>query len=1416
MTLSPEIDFVAIRPCRGTRHGGFEELSVQLLRSGFSDEVEVVRVEGAGGDGGVEAFVVLPGGGEIGLQAKFFSSLGAKQWEQISQSVISALDTRHALAEYRVAVPLDRTPTQKKKWDALVIQWQTLAKKKGFRRRIRFVWWGASELRDFLTTPAHGAKLHYWFGCRQYSEDWLSRHTQAAIADLDCRYTPAHHVRTRSEALVDAFSLTESFIAEFYQHVKAVFDAGRKLNESVGAEKLKDAAPADWESFTAVVQTASGKFGSGKQLPSFHTIRGPLTTLTDACENLIIKLEKLNRPSKPFADFEERARYQGPFSWTLNLANRLETKLRSLRGFLTQYACADCRHVLVVGPAGSGKSHLLANAVLQARARGQPSLLLLGEYFLSSNEPWTQVLEKTGWESNASELLAALNQAAETCDRPALLCIDAINESTERSLWRSHLNSFAKRIEPFPHVRLIVSCRNDFVGLTLPESLAKRTDNSWAVIDHEGYGDKLFGAVAKYFSGYGIQADHFPPLLEEFQNPLFLKTFCEAFENSSIPRGPITLDAVMKQRVSKICEKLLRDIDCPKEVTRRAIELVAEAVQANHGQPVLREELRPKIDTLFSGRGDSQSLYRHLKSNGVLVEIGQGYTELDPEARVVVRFPYERFSDYFIADRMLSGYTSPQSLKSGWVTDGTLKLINERSAFWRLRGLMRTMAVLLPERFGIEVAELVTNKELSREVCEDFLASLPWRSRKSFGKESHALFRASQSLGSEQFLQSLLRIATIPDHPYNADYLHERLNSMEVARRDELWTKEISSLTLPGGDVPDLLVQWAFQVRPELVSREQALLVGHVLAWFFSSNHRAFRLRATLAAIRILLGRCEETAQLVRNFHSCNDLYVVDRVYAVACGVAMREGNLEALRILARAVYDTVFAGEHVTAHVMVRDYARCVLELAASRGCLPPGVDAKKFRPPYSSKWPQIWSEAKVETFERTEGWHEIRHSVQPECTGMYGDFGRYVMQSCVHQFSNMPVRRKFERESGAVAFDAMTARRWILQRVKQLGWTPERFQKYENALPWKGRQRVDVEELRAERISKKYQWIALRELQAYLSDHYYRALDWHEDKPRAFEGAWELWARDFDPSQPLHDLPNEETRDPDDLPPKQRPWWSQYPDPFADARLVANRESWVIAKPGDFHTLIELVKPPQIKREFLALAGYYDWKETLPYDKGEREYGNLKMFTHLRSWLVQRKDLKRFLALVQALHFWGEGCQLTELGRGWFGEYPWGDSHRNVKHGCEQRDPWLKRVQIHAVQTVCHYGEDIAAIIPSPQLCNILHARWAGNDFDFVNQTGTIVAGSSFLGRGFGSAPCIVSRPELIQCLKRTGWEIVWGLVGERHCWSSEAGEHIVPKDCQFSGVYWLDEGGLEGGITKHVVLDIPRRARKGERPV
>lgn len=434
------------------------------------------------------------------------------------------------------------------------------------------------------------------------------------------------------------------------------------------------------------------------------------------------------------------------------MTRRFWSKVEELGEFAARFVCADTQLTVLSGPAGAGKSHLLANLVQDAQSRGQPALLLLGEYFLSSDEPWRQLGARIGWQSDIEDLLAIFHFEAEVAGRPTLLCIDALNESSDRKLWRSHLQAFAARLAKYPNIRLIVSCRDDFAELTLPSAIAERRDSAWSSIEHEGFGENIFEAVASYFSGYRIRSKHFPPLLTEFQNPLFLKTFCEAFEGSPLPDGPITLSTVMEARIQRICERLLHEIDCQEDTTRQAIALIAQKIEAAAGQPVPRPELRPAIDALFPGRGESQSLYRHLRSNGLLVEvIRDGVGEAQ---HVSVRFPFERFAHYFIADQMLRQHATFDTLRDAWSADGTIARFTESRGYGPLRGLARAMAILVPERFGREFINILPNGEAHE---------LGWKIS-SIRFRGAARCRSRMKVATSSERRSMLAIATSSAH----------------------------------------------------------------------------------------------------------------------------------------------------------------------------------------------------------------------------------------------------------------------------------------------------------------------------------------------------------------------------------------------------------------------------------------------------------------------------------------------------------------------------------------------------------------------------------------------------------------------------------------------------------------------------
>lgn len=444
---------------------------------------------------------------------------------------------------------------------------------------------------------------------------------------------------------------------------------------------------------------------------------------------------------------------------------------------------------------------------------------------------------------------------------------------------------------------------------------------------------------------------------------------------------------------------------------------------------------------------------------------------------------------------------------------------------------------------------------------------------------------------------------------------------------------------------------------------------------------------------------------------------------------------------------------------------------------------------------------ESKARETEGREGWDWIKHSLKPEESGFYGDFGRYVMEADIHHFSSRTLKQRTQADRGrARVFSGIVARRYILQRIREFGWTPERFGDYEKGLSH-GRMRVDDENNKVERISKKYQWIALHELLGYLSDHYRMSRDWSDNEP-LFKGAWQTYPRDFDPTQPLLD-PQEQfdlTTNKDIPPEEDIRWWIAYPDPFADLKLRFDRERWVLAAPSGFESLIELPDVPDQHGEWLTLSCHYSWNETLTMTQDEKKEGQLKMWTDLRCWLIRKEDKERFLRMVERHRFWGHGVMYPEFHGLWLGEYPWAPSMKGIVEASRSKDHWIENamVDVNMNQTVCGYSNersDISARLPGPIICELLNLRWTGKNFEYVNPAGELLAfcHGDKDGKPNFRSPLLVKREPFLAAIDQAGLTAVWAVLSERSCYSYKKQESIVKRWEITQRLYGFEKGHL-----------------------
>ena len=87
--------------------------------------------------------------------------------------------------------------------------------------------------------------------------------------------------------------------------------------------------------------------------------------------------------------------------------------------------------------------------------------------------------------------------------------------------------------------------------------------------------------------------------------------------------------------------------------------------------------------------------------------------------------------------------------------------------------------------------------------------------------------------------------------------------------------------------------------------------------------------------ICLLKERTDVLLDILRLFENVNDPYIFERLYAVAYGCAVRIKENQQLTDLGNYVYETIFKDkEEIYPHILLRDYARGVIEYASYMGC--------------------------------------------------------------------------------------------------------------------------------------------------------------------------------------------------------------------------------------------------------------------------------------------------------------------------------------------------------------------------------------------------------------------------------------------------------------------------------------------------
>ena len=168
-------------------------------------------------------------------------------------------------------------------------------------------------------------------------------------------------------------------------------------------------------------------------------------------------------------------------------------------------------------------------------------------------------------------------------------------------------------------------------------------------------------------------------------------------------------------------------------------------------------------------------------------------------------------------------------------------LLATESHIWDHSGWIEALSVQLPEKVGQELVELVPSAKSWEVVKRAFLQSLIWRNpNKITTATENYLKEVYVEDGSKEVYDLILTVTSDPNHPFNANFLHQHLMKLTMPDRDSVWSIYLSK-QYEKREASDRLIEWAWESRKDHISDESIELCAVTLSWFLTTSHRYVR-----------------------------------------------------------------------------------------------------------------------------------------------------------------------------------------------------------------------------------------------------------------------------------------------------------------------------------------------------------------------------------------------------------------------------------------------------------------------------------------------------------------------------------------------------------------------------------------------
>ncbi len=1006
-------------------------------------------------------------------------------------------------------------------------------------------------------------------------------------------------------------------------------------------------------------------------------------------------------------------------------ANHIETVLSNEWIDFKEY-----HTIIITGEAGTGKSHLIGDIVTHRKRDRKPSILLLGQHFTSASDPLSQIKELLDVKCKKEKLLSQLNNYGRSIGEPVVIFIDALNENAGEELWKNFLIGLINEVESYDYLRLVISFRismrkNWFFDL------AYNPKQAYAVYHHKGFEGHEREACEYMFSSFGIDQPQWPVYGDEFSNPLFLIKYCRNHVRKNRP----LVFADFWTTIQEYCEDTNHDISIKfgyndsQNLVLKALSSVAELM--------IDSGSRWNLDyqTLMV-RMTQDAQYTNSPNEFLELLIDEGLLRTEEYNGVTyVNYSFERIGDYFIAEYLVKKCQSNDWLNNQW------------------GDLLEALSVLVPLHKNKELFEIV-GKEQKYEALRGFVDSAAWRD--GFTEKGKVFIKKLKEKHEYNILFNI-----ILSRPYrmnnssNGLALYELLWNLSMAERDAVWTVKISDFGSPQGKKLYNLAKWGCEASSESIksiSNDAANACVETLIWSLTTTWKELRDLSTHAIVNILTWHSDLIIPLLEKYYNINDLYVQERLWCAVYGALLLKQDKEVSKRIAKWTYDNVFCKKCVPEHILVRDYARNIVEYGEymgldcpinnqylnvpfTDGSLPDDIPSNQ---EIASKYERDWKT--IPENERDVYWvqHDILISMAPEHgVRSYGDFGRYVFQANLDKFGE----------------DVEMLSNWAIHMIfEEFGYNPTVFVHFDRNNSSGGRSHRKVE-----RIGKKYQWLAMYRIMAIMMDRY-PDKDWSKDWSDPVRRA-----RNIDPT----------------IYPGRKPLshQSKYILPTFDISEPKNDTKWLkswknMPKISDYILITD-----QNGVEWVNLFSY----SKMVYEPEDDNTLVRDLWTFIQAYAIDKSNLKTVCKELYEIGIQGRSFhENDEIYNVYTREYYWShvynetvcnENYKNIPFSVGHKvydniimEPaYLQYTLSTEDDASAEEGVSISMLMPNEWLYNGLQLKFSCDDGVWLDSKGEIAILDNYMYSGEHSA-LLVRKDILLDYLNTTGKVMFWPILTER----------------------------------------------------